>query len=164
MAPFSATLASSQETVWDCPGTAAITIAPPNATLSPLSTLGFSASGGNAVYIYSISVNNSGGIINASSGLYRAGSVGNVTDTVRVTDGLGAFFEAPVTVTDNLGITPNLIVDVPGATTSFTASGGDAFYTYSLFVNGNNTNIVAGKISKTWSTIKLGFSLIISAF
>ncbi len=45
----------------------------------------------SGTYSYSIHTNNSGGSINSSTGVYTAGSTPSVTDTVRVTDGLGNY-------------------------------------------------------------------------
>lgn len=45
--------------------------------------------GGYGTYTYSIQINNSGGSINASTGLYTAGAVTGVLDTLKVTDAFG---------------------------------------------------------------------------
>lgn len=57
----------------------------------------FGALGGYGSYTYSITVNNSGATINATSGLYTAGTTGGV-DTVRVSDAFGNTATATVTV------------------------------------------------------------------
>ena len=62
-------------------------------------TVASSAIGGNGAYVYSISVNNSGGSINSSTGAYTAGLTGSVADTVLVTDALGNTATATVNVT-----------------------------------------------------------------
>lgn len=59
----------------------------------------FSTLGGFGTLTYSISVNNSGGSINSSTGLYSAGATHPVTDTVEVTDGLSNTATAVVSVT-----------------------------------------------------------------
>jgi hypothetical protein len=66
---------------------------------SPGSTVQFTAYGGTQAFTYSISVNNSGGTINSSTGLYTAGNTGSVTDTVLATDGNGNTATATVAVT-----------------------------------------------------------------
>lgn len=58
----------------------------------------FTGYGGYGAYVYTIHTNNSGGSINASTGLYTAGATPS-TDTVRCTDSLGNFVAATVTVT-----------------------------------------------------------------
>lgn len=72
---------------------------PQTATVAPLGTQTFTGQGGYGSYVYSLSVNNSGGSVNAGTGLYTAGSTGLVTDTVTVTDSLGGTGTASVTVT-----------------------------------------------------------------
>lgn len=61
-------------------------------------TIQFAAYGGYGTYTYSISVNNSGGSINATSGLYTAGPSTSVTDTVKVVDQFGNIATAAVQV------------------------------------------------------------------
>jgi hypothetical protein len=58
----------------------------------------FSAIGGYGSLTYSLFVNNSGGSINSSSGLYTAGATPSVSDTVRVTDSLGNYTDVIVAV------------------------------------------------------------------
>lgn len=58
----------------------------------------FSAYGGYGDLVFSISVNNSGGSINASTGLYTAGVTPSVVDTVLVTDSFGNTGTATVTI------------------------------------------------------------------
>ncbi|HTP29919.1 MAG TPA: hypothetical protein VMK12_30215 [Anaeromyxobacteraceae bacterium] len=50
--------------------------------------LGLMALGGDGPYTWSLSVNNSGGSI-SQAGVFRAGTIGNVADTVKVTDSAG---------------------------------------------------------------------------
>ena len=69
-----------------------------NVVLNTTGTVAFSGLGGYGALTYSISVNNSGGTINATSGAYAAGPTGGVTDTVRVDDTLGNFATASVQV------------------------------------------------------------------
>lgn len=58
----------------------------------------FTALGGYSTLTYSISVNNSGGSINSSTGLYTAGATPS-TDTIHVVDSLGNAANATVVVT-----------------------------------------------------------------
>ncbi len=59
----------------------------------------FVASGGVGTYSFGLPANNSGGSVNAGSGLYTAGAVGGVSDTVGVTDSDGKTATASVAVT-----------------------------------------------------------------
>lgn len=73
-------------------------LSPTTVTLSTTQSQLFTGLGGYAPWTYSISVNNSGGTINATSGAYTAGSTGSVTDTIRVVDAFGNSATATVTV------------------------------------------------------------------
>ena len=64
-------------------------LTPTNSQVAPSATQQFTGLGGYAPFVYSISINNSGGSINSSSGLYTAGTTGNVIDTVQVVDAFG---------------------------------------------------------------------------
>jgi len=59
----------------------------------------FTGLGGYGTYVYSFQTNNSGGSINASTGLYVAGATPSVIDTLKVTDSLGNTATATVSVT-----------------------------------------------------------------
>jgi hypothetical protein len=61
-------------------------------------TVSFQAYGGYGTYTYSILTNNSGGSINASTGVYTAGSTPNVTDTIQAVDVFGNTATATVAV------------------------------------------------------------------
>jgi hypothetical protein len=74
-------------------------LSPPSATVVHLTTQQFAGLGGYGTLTYSLSVNNSGGSINSSTGLYTAGATPGGTDTVRVVDSLGNSATALVTVT-----------------------------------------------------------------
>jgi len=78
----------------------ALAISPESISLPPNSTTIFTPSGGDGSYTFSLLVNNSGASIGLNSGVYGSGSTGNVTDTVRVTDGLGVTADAIVFVGD----------------------------------------------------------------
>lgn len=76
-----------------------ILLTPTSSQVAPSGTETFVAYGGYGVYTYSLSVNNSGGSINSSTGLYTAGATPNVIDTVLVIDSLGNSSTANVQVT-----------------------------------------------------------------
>lgn len=59
----------------------------------------FAAQGGYGTMTYSFVTNNSGGSINAGTGLYTAGATPGVQDTIKVVDGLGNQSTAVVQVT-----------------------------------------------------------------
>lgn len=76
-----------------------IVILPASATVATTATQQFNAFGGFGAYTWSLSTNNSGGSIDSSTGLYTAGSTGNVSDVVEVTDGASNTAQVTVTVT-----------------------------------------------------------------
>ncbi len=122
-------------------GVAQLSITPMTASVAPGGGASFTASGGDGSYTFSLFANNSGGSIDPSTGAYTAGPTGGVSDTVRVTDGLSATADATVTVTAALSITPTTASVVTGGGASFTASGGDGSYTFSLFANNSGGSI-----------------------
>lgn len=73
-------------------------LSPTASTVKTLLTEQFTALGGYAPHVYTISVNNSGGSINSSTGLYTAGSTTGVSDGILVTDAFGYSGSASVTV------------------------------------------------------------------
>ena len=97
---FDGTNSGNNNTNWtfndDCP--TALSITPSIVNVPVFQTQTFTAGGGFTPYTFSLPINDSGGSINAATGQYTAGSTGNVTDTVRVTDSLGATADATVNV------------------------------------------------------------------
>ncbi len=72
---------------------------PSTASVVALGTQQFEGLGGYGAYTYTITVNNSGGSIDASTGLYTAGSTPTVVDTIKVVDKQGNSATANVSVT-----------------------------------------------------------------
>ncbi len=76
-----------------------VTVQPPNASVPVGAQVLFAVMGGSgAGYAWTLPTNATGATINASTGAYTAGTAAG-TDVVRVTDSLGNFAEAHVTVT-----------------------------------------------------------------
>lgn len=59
----------------------------------------FTGLGGYGTPVYAFTANNSGGTIDASTGLYTAGATPNVVDTIKATDAQGNTVTASITVT-----------------------------------------------------------------
>ncbi len=141
--------------------TAAIAITPSSATVPPGGSVAFGATGGNSSYTFSISTNNSGGTIDAGTGAYVAGNAGSVTDTVRVTDGLGKIASATVTVGPAVTIAPTLPSVAPLGAVTFTATGGDGSYTFTISVNNSGGTMstggayTAGATGSTTDTVRV---------
>jgi len=76
----------------------ALAIAPGTANVFIGESQTFTAVGGAAPFTFGMTVNNSGGSINPSSGQYTAGNLSGVVDMVRVTDSLGTTADASVSV------------------------------------------------------------------
>ncbi len=76
----------------------ALQISPPAITLVQGSSVTFTAKGGAGSYQYAIVTAVGGSTIGASSGAYTASATTTGTETVRVTDGLGATSEAAVII------------------------------------------------------------------
>lgn len=75
-------------------------MSPPSATaVHSGSTITFVGLGGFGTYAYALTVNNSGGSMNATTGVYTPGSTPNVSDTIKVTDSFGNTATAVITVT-----------------------------------------------------------------
>lgn len=73
-------------------------LSPVSSSVAILTNIAFTALGGYGTYFYSISVNNSSGTINSSTGAYTSGAVGGVVDTILVVDAMGNTATASVTV------------------------------------------------------------------
>jgi MYXO-CTERM domain-containing protein len=79
-----------------------IAVAPVTATVTTGGSIPFSVSGGSGTgYAWTILANQSGGTIDPKTGVYTAGMVGGVIDTVVVSDSLGNSGTASVTVKGN---------------------------------------------------------------
>lgn len=83
---------------WDNIIITPIQLTPMTGQVATVTERQFTAFGGYGVYIFDISVNNSGGSIDPDTGLYESGITDGVTDTIRVTDALGNTATATVQV------------------------------------------------------------------
>lgn len=111
-----------------------ITSVPATLTVAPLATIDFDATGGNSSGFSWTLEKHSGGdaSMNAATGAYKAGSTGNGTDVVRVTDDLGNTASVNVSVTAPLALAASAATVPPRGTATFTASAGQPPYTYEL--------------------------------
>ena len=101
-----------------------IVILPAAPTTPPGGIIALSASGGSGTgFVWSIPVNRSGASI-ATNGQYTAGRTGAVSDTVTVTDSLGASASVAVAVGAAISIAPAAPTTNPNGVIPFTASGG----------------------------------------
>jgi hypothetical protein len=110
----------------------------------PLHTIAFSASGGTGTgYVFSLLLNNSGGSINSSTGLYTAGSTGNVVDVVQLADGGGNTSTlATIDVGAALAISPTSVTLPPRGSQTFAATGGSGSgYVFTIHTNNSGGSI-----------------------
>lgn len=113
----------------------AITINPPMASVAPLGTQSFSATGGRGSNFTWSLVNRSGGMIDSFTGAYAAGSTGGVVDVVQVRDPLGNTASANVTVTGSLSLMPRSPSVAPNGPLTFIAQGGTPPLQWALVPN-----------------------------
>lgn len=123
-----------------------LSISPASAVVTTSTTVAFTASGGTSPY--SFSVTSGGGTIDTTSGVYSAPDVAG-SATVRVTDAAGAAATSSVTI---LAITPSTQLTIsPGSISmsaatgiTFTASGGNPPYTYTIASGGGTIDSNTG--------------------
>jgi hypothetical protein len=133
---------------WGNVATATITvkfsITQSNVTVAPDGSLTFTTNeGGSATW--SLPGNNSGGTIVSSTGAYKAGPTGNVSDTASATDSNGNTATTVVEVGGGLSIAPSTAEVAPKGTIAFSATGGSGSgYTWTLTTNASGGSVVAG--------------------
>jgi len=120
-----------------------VALSPGASTIAPRATVQFAVTGGSGTgYVFSLTSGPSGGTIDPSSGLYKAGATPNVTDEVMVTDSLGKSATAQVTVGPGVSLTPAATSVAPAGTLTFTvAGGGGSGYTFVLAAGGSGATI-----------------------
>ncbi len=121
----------------------ALTVSPVTASVAPLGSVQFVAGGGVGNYTFSLFQDNSGGSIDHKTGLYTAGSVGQVTDIVRVTDADGNRAEATVELWCSVWIFPTGDATVgSGAQAVFNPECGQPPYSFSIRKNRSGATLV----------------------
>lgn len=148
------------------------TIAPANPAVAPKGSVAFTATGGYGNgWVWSVPTNNSGATIGVNNGKYVAGAVGNVVDTVHVTDSLGNVANVNVSVGGGLAINPSSPSAPTKGTLAFTVTGGSGTgYAWSLPTNASGGTIgsstgqyTAGTTGNVVDTVKVVDSLANSA-
>ena len=120
---------------------AALAISPVSINIVANGTQTFTATGGVSPYSYSI-VSGGGSIVSATGAFTAPGAAGTVT--VRVTDSLSNTSNATVTVVSAVLISPVSKTLAPNNVFTFSASGGFAPYTYSVFSGSGTINSSTG--------------------
>jgi hypothetical protein len=121
-----------------------VAISPRMPSALPGESISFDATGGSGSgYVWSLTVNKSGGHI-STSGVYVAGSALNTVDTVRVVDSLGNAATVNVSVGAGITLNPARPTTPPRGTVTFHAMGGTGTgFTFSLVTNASGGSIVA---------------------
>ena len=121
-----------------------LAINPTNPSTPPRGALAFTAIGGAGGYVWALTTNASGGNINASSGAYTAGSTGNVTDVVQVTDSNGNTATTSVHVGPGITVLPATATVPTGFMLPFAVQGGSGSgYVWALTTNASGGTINA---------------------
>ncbi len=102
-----------------------VSIQPANPSSPPNGAVAFSAMGGKGSFTWSIADAESGvPTIDALTGAYLAGAIGNKVDTISVQDALGNVATVGVSIGGGLVIAPAATTLAPGASVAFVVSGG----------------------------------------
>jgi hypothetical protein len=116
-------------------------------------SLDFRATGGHPPYVFSISVNRSGGTIDPGSGMYTAGEVYDVVDVIEVEDSSGttATTTVEVLLTFPLIVSPQNTMALAGTGKMFAVSGGTPPYSvvFSQNVSGGTVGISGANVNYT---------------
>jgi hypothetical protein len=122
----------------------ALSVSPAAPIAAPLDKIAFTVSGGSGKgYAFALTLNGSGGKINALTGLYVAGPKGDSLDIVTATDSLGNTSTVTVTVGHVLQLDPAAATVAPGGSLQLLATGGRPPYTFTLIANGSHARVNA---------------------
>lgn len=146
--------------------TAGLSVTPSMPTVSPRAVVAFTAMGGNGTFTWSMMSRPSGGTID-SLGSYTAGTTTEVTDVVKVVDGLGNVATVNVFVSGALALTPQNPSVAPLGSLTFMAGGGSgAGFVFSFVTNASGGSInpttgvyLAGRTPNVVDVVKVKDSL-----
>ena len=123
---------------------AGLMVTPALSSVAPRAIVMLNASGGSGRgYAFTLTTNGSGGTVEADSGRYMAGSTGNVTDVVTVTDSLGNTGTATIQVGTGITLAAASLTVPPRGSTTLTATGGSGSYVFTVRFNGSGANVSA---------------------
>ena len=130
-----------------------LAINPAATKVPPHGTLAFGGVGGSGAGLtWFFTSSPSGGSINAMTGAYTAGPVGNVTDVVKVIDSLNNVATAMVQVGPGLSVTPPNGSTPPGGALALAVAGGSGTgYAWTISNNASN-----GTVNPTTGAYKAG--------
>ncbi len=148
--------------------TAGISVTPSAPATTPLGSIAFGASGGSGTgFTWAFVTNASNGSLVSGTGAYVAGKTGSVVDVVAVTDSLGNTANVNIDVGAGVTIGPVAPSTPPQGNIPFTAAGGSGSgYVWSISPNLSNATIdaatgayVAGSIADVSDTVNVIDSL-----
>lgn len=115
---------------------------PSSATIAPLATVAFSATGGKGAYNFELLTTGSGARLDANSGAYLAGSTTGVRDSVRVrAAGCAGEAVAEVYIPDVLDVQPARAEVPPNTTFTFVVTRGSGSFTFQLSTNSSGAQL-----------------------
>jgi hypothetical protein len=122
-----------------------VRVDPSDPKTPPRGTVTFGVVGGAPPYSWSVHAE-SGGTIDASSGLYVAGDKGSTTDVITALDSLGNQAQSLALVGPPITITPERAAVGMGTSLPFAVAGGSGQYTLSIDPNESGSTITAGSV------------------
>ncbi|BBO82779.1 hypothetical protein DSCO28_33450 [Desulfosarcina ovata subsp. sediminis] len=120
-----------------------LTVSPTQTTVAAGGTVSFAASLGEPPYTFGFLNNQSGGSIDAETGLYTAGSLTGVTDTITVTDSELYTVQAKVTIAGPAEISPQTVTVAVNGNVNFDAYDGVPPFTFEIVDNQSGATINA---------------------
>lgn len=125
---------------------------PSSPSVAPRQQVAFSVTNGQGPYAWTFVTNNSSGTL-SGAGAYQAGSTASVTDTVRVTDGLGNTATVAITVGPAVSLTPPSAASAPRGSVTFAAAGGsNAGFVWAMASNPSGGAVTGAGVYTAGST------------
>lgn len=122
-----------------------ISISPTSSTINQGDTITYTGTGGIAPYSFTIVAGD--GAINSSTGLYDSSGVSSGSAVIQIRDSSANTAFAAITINPSLIISPQIQTISFGEQISFTATGGDLPYTYSILTGAGSVNASTGLFS-----------------
>lgn len=128
----------------------------PPGGVAPRGFLALSARGGQPPYVFAIREDRSGASVEGSSGVYRAGAVGDVADTVQVTDAAGDSATASVVVGQALSVGPEVLTVDPVTALTLAAAGGAPPYDCALAADASGATLTRNPVDEAACLYRAG--------
>ncbi len=113
-----------------------LTLTPTQAVVLPLSLAAFAGHGGTGAYLFKLVDDQSGAFLNETTGAYLSGSVGGVTDIVRLTDAeCTGTATAAAAIVFGMDVRPAAAEVQPGVAFTYRVARGSGHYAFELLVD-----------------------------